>query len=436
MRKTVHMATTQQLGRNRAENSAIKASEIRMSAAANYHTQNALNEHEQHIRDWFETAKRMGLKYNISSHDVYSFGEMAFKMGPVTAAKVVTGPELLAVKSVAKPGSQRWATVHHGVNAKGWALPCFIVLAGKHHLEGWYSPNNGLPDNWLVALSNNGLTTEEHYMQWIHHFEKETKDRKSGKYRMLIMDSLMDGYPLQFAEFCRANNIIMLFMPSSISHLLQPFNVGCLSPLKQAYGEAISNLGRQRITPFEFIHSFTMAFDQSVTEKNIKAGIRDTGLLPLNRNVVLSLLGARSQSSEPPLPELVTAETELDLLKRQLEKKDKELQKTAASIFEIVAVMQKANEMMAESMAILHVELAKRRQHDKAELRDRQRKRPEIHNDLDLVNQYPVRAPLRESNSGNARTGAGVGKTRRCGRCRQPGHRVETCSVDRLATKH
>jgi len=39
-------------------------------------------------------------------------------------------------------------------------------------------------------------------------------------------------------------------MPPYLSHLLQPLNVGCFSPLKKAYGRQAENLMRNKINVF------------------------------------------------------------------------------------------------------------------------------------------------------------------------------------------
>jgi hypothetical protein len=63
-------------------------------------------------------------------------------------------------------------------------------------------------------------------------------------------------------------------MPPHSSHLLQPLDIGCFSPLKHAYGHQIESLicnHINHITKLEFLLAFKAAFDQSITETNICA---------------------------------------------------------------------------------------------------------------------------------------------------------------------
>ncbi|KAF2189857.1 DDE-domain-containing protein [Zopfia rhizophila CBS 207.26] len=59
-------------------------------------------------------------------------------------------------------------------------------------------------------------------------------------------------------------------MPAHSSHILQPLDVGCFSPLKTAYGRQVEKLMRNRfnhITKLEFLPAFRDAFNASITEK-------------------------------------------------------------------------------------------------------------------------------------------------------------------------
>ncbi|CAI6270440.1 unnamed protein product [Periconia digitata] len=82
-------------------------------------------------------------------------------------------------------------------------------------------------------------------------------------------------------------------MPAHTSHLLQPLDVGCFSPLKRAYGQAIQQLARQHvyhIDKVDFLTTYKQVRDQAITEKNIQAGFLATGLVPYSPERVLSSL--------------------------------------------------------------------------------------------------------------------------------------------------
>jgi len=64
---------------------------------------------------------------------------------------------------------------------------------------------------------------------------------------MLILDGHSSHATAEFDRFCTERNIIPLYMPPHSSHLLQPLDVGCFSPLKRLYGEKIMNKMQKEI---------------------------------------------------------------------------------------------------------------------------------------------------------------------------------------------
>jgi hypothetical protein len=92
-------------------------------------------------------------------------------------------------------------------------------------------------------------------------------------------------------------------MPPHSSHLLQPLDVGCFSPLKRAYGDQINSLVRSHInyiTKLEFLPAFYAAYQQSITEKNICSSFQAAGLVLYNPEAVLSKLDVRLRTPPPP----------------------------------------------------------------------------------------------------------------------------------------
>ena len=82
-------------------------------------------------------------------------------------------------------------------------------------------------------------------------------------------------------------------MPPHSSYLLQPLDVGCFAPLKQAYGRQIEHLMRMHInheTKLESLCGFREAFKASITAKNIQGGFAEAELVSYDPERVLSQL--------------------------------------------------------------------------------------------------------------------------------------------------
>jgi hypothetical protein len=91
-------------------------------------------------------------------------------------------------------------------------------------------------------------------------------------------------------------------MPPHSSHLLQPLDVGCFSPLKRAYSREIESLIRHQInhiTKLEFLPAFKTAFNRSFTPANICSAFRGAGLVPLQPDAVLSKLDVQLRTPTP-----------------------------------------------------------------------------------------------------------------------------------------
>jgi hypothetical protein len=100
-------------------------------------------------------------------------------------------------------------------------------------------------------------------------------------------------------------------MPPHSSHLLQPLDVACFSPLKRRYSNEISILARNHahhISKEDFLPAFKAAYDKAFSRENICAGFRAAGLVPHDPDAVLSKLDVRLRTSTPPHPDTVAWE--------------------------------------------------------------------------------------------------------------------------------
>jgi hypothetical protein len=136
-------------------------------------------------------------------------------------------------------------------------------------------------------------------------FEKYTKDRTDGEYRLLILDGHRSHVTPEFDLFCKDHNIITLCMPPHSSHLLQPLDVSCFVVLKRSYGRQIEDLirvGVNHIDKSDFLPAYYMACTESLTLNIIRSGFGATGLVPYDPERVLSKLNTQLRTPTPPPP--------------------------------------------------------------------------------------------------------------------------------------
>lgn len=164
-------------------------------------------------------------------------------MGQISTARIITRPEIAGKASHIQPGNREWVTIIKCISAVGKMVPDCIIFKGKVHLESWYE-TPGLNQDWLIELSENGWTTHETGLLWLQNtfIPFATKYRR-GNYTLLVIDGHGSLCTAQFDHICKENNIITICMPPHSSHILQPLDVSCFKPLKQAYGDFIRKRG-------------------------------------------------------------------------------------------------------------------------------------------------------------------------------------------------
>jgi hypothetical protein len=217
-------------------------------------------------------------------------------------------------------------------------------------------------------LSENGWTINEIGYEWIQHFNKHLNSRTTGRYRLLILDGHESHISAQFQQYCKEHEIITLCMPPHSSHLLQPLDVSCFSPLKTSYGRQIENLIRLRInhiTKLEFLPAFKEAFKVAFSEQNIRSGFWATGLVPYDPENVISHLDLKlTTPSPPPLEETTwTSKTPQNLM--ELESQSvyirnrvvRHQDSSPGSINEALSQLTKGAQMMMHSAILLKAEV-------------------------------------------------------------------------------
>jgi hypothetical protein len=165
-----------------------------------------------------------------------------------------------------------------------------IIFSGKVHQSQWYED---IDPEWLIGLSDNGWTNNELGLLWLEKvFEKHTAQRTLGRHRLLILDGHTSHESAEFDLFCKNHYIIPLYMPSHSSHKLQPLDVGCFAPLKEAYGMQVMSSIRNGINHIDkenFLALYREA-RKALSSKNIRSGFEASGLVPLNCQRVLDKL--------------------------------------------------------------------------------------------------------------------------------------------------
>ena len=437
------------VGKRWAHNFVKRQPELRTRFTRKYDYQRAKCEDPKVIREWFALVHNTKAKYGILDDDSYNFDETGFMMGIIIPAMVVTTSDGRGRAKQAQPGNREWATVIQGVNALGWAIPPFIILAGQYHLANWYQECN-LPATWRITTTDNGWTTNEKGMDWIRHFDFHTASRTKGTYRLLILDGHDSHHSEEFETYCREHNIITLCMPPHSSHLLQPLDVGCFGPLKKAYSCQIEQLMRMNIThisKLEFLCGFREAFFASITEKNIQGGFTGAGLVPYDPERVISTLDVRIRTPTPPASSPTTvlpwisqtphnpreATSQSAFIKTRISNHQGS---SPTSMLTAVDRLAKGTMAVMHEVALLRTEVSALRKANEGLSKRRRAKKTRVRlggsltvqEAQDLLDQKAVgEQVIQEIRQNGGGPGGSRTKIRCCGVCGKPGHNVRTC---------
>ena len=223
-----------------------------------YDFQRALCEDPELIGAWFRLVENMRAKYSVVDADFYNFDETGFMMGVICSGMVVTRADRRGKSKAVQLGNREWAIAIVTINGEGGSIPPFLIIQGVNHLANWYSETD-LPHDWVIKPTNNGWTNNETGLEWLKYFDKHTAAQAKGPYRMLVLDGHESHELVAFQEYCKSHNIITLGLPPHSSHLTQPLDVGCFSPLKRAYSRQIEGFMKSHInhiTKAEFFIAF------------------------------------------------------------------------------------------------------------------------------------------------------------------------------------
>ncbi|KHJ32976.1 hypothetical protein EV44_g3566 [Erysiphe necator] len=240
------------------------------------------------LEKWFDQEKDVVDRYGIQPGDIYNFDESGFMMGVVKGFYVIARAD--------KQGKGR-----HG---QWLVLTPLIIFKGEFVLEPWV---NVLPKGkqWKTTATPNGWTNRDVTLLWLKHFDEQTKARRTGRFRLLVIDGHDSHQYLEFEKYFDDNDIIIRCLPPHSSHITQPLDLGVFSILKSEHGNQIKGLSRvgfKMIQKEDFIAAFVRIFDKVFSKTHIESAWKASGLIPWNASVVISRLDVRLVT--PPLQQI------------------------------------------------------------------------------------------------------------------------------------
>ncbi|KAJ6020072.1 hypothetical protein N7499_003031 [Penicillium canescens] len=237
------------------------------------------------VERWFQDYKQVVTEHGICQQDIYNFDETGFQIGVGRDQFIITRhpKKKLFNGSITNRES---VTVLEAVSADGFACPPLIILSAKQALARWF---DAIKEDEHLAVTDTGYINDTLAFQWIQLFHKWTIGRTLGAKRLVLCDRFGAHMTRQFVQFCEKNNIILFFLLSHTSHVLQPLDVGVFSVYKHWHSEAVeaaTMTGCRKFSKDEFLHSIGEIRRKTFKPHTIKLGFKLTGLWPINSKLI------------------------------------------------------------------------------------------------------------------------------------------------------
>ena len=248
----------------------------------------------------FDALRKVLDKYVIQPQDLYNMDETGFRIGVGGNNWVVTR-RIDAIQSPSDT-NRDYITAIETISADGYVLPPFLILKAKIQLEKWYT-NTSIPSSYTIGLSETGYNNDELSLEWLKHFDKWTRRRQAGLWRLLLFDGFGSHSTKEFLDYCDENQIVAYTLPPHTSHNLQPLDVAVFQSYKKAHRTAVEHATREGCTDFnklEFLDVLYGIRKKAFTRSTIQSAWLQAGIEPWDPWRALIKVYPRDETRTPP----------------------------------------------------------------------------------------------------------------------------------------
>lgn len=185
------------------------------------------------------------------------------------------------------------------MSGKGHYIGVHIIVPGTVVQERWIT-ETGLANDTLISVTESGYSNDEISLDWIKHFENQTRARTKGTKRLLLLDGYGSHCTREFIEFCDSHRIILYCLIPHTTGKIQPLDVGVFQPYKHFHAKAVDDemlTGCDNFDVVEFLAAIGKIRRQALKVNTIKSAWRKSGLIPYNPSIVID---ANCRPKTPP----------------------------------------------------------------------------------------------------------------------------------------
>ena len=263
---------------------------------------------------WWKLLGETITKYKIKEENTYATDEVGIQAQGGGEREYVFGPRTKAAPYQQRSGTRENITTIVTICADGTSTPPAVIFKGSAYQVKW-GENNPLNASYVILFTifmsvnkcsarigyqQKGWTDGEIGASWMKLFEKATREKANGEYRLLIVDGHNSHYTVAFLLLARLHMVIVICYIAHGTHVYQGLDVVVFAVLKHYLGverDALLRTTGNAIDKGNFLQVISKAYITTLTPELIKTAFRKTGIWPFNPNVITADMLAPSKET-------------------------------------------------------------------------------------------------------------------------------------------
>jgi hypothetical protein len=248
----------------------------------------------EHVATFYDNLQTMFAK-DYGAYYIWNCEESEAQAGRNVGGRVLAKMGVWNVHSII-PKEREWLSVLVCVNPAGYHIPSFYIFRGKSFQRDYIKH---CEDNASMAIQPKAWMTGHLFKSWIWHFVKNVKDYgldiSPFRHHLLILNGHGSHVTVDVVKTARSVGLDLLTLPSHTSHAMQPLDVSCFKPFKQAFmllRDVWTRRNKSRGASKEVLAEWvSQALEKALSLCNIKNGFRTTWIFSFNPLAMATKMG-------------------------------------------------------------------------------------------------------------------------------------------------